>query len=534
VNYATADGVNNGAVAGSDYLATSGTLTFAPGETNKTVHVNFIGDDIIEPDETFFLHLSNAVRADVTQAQGTATIVHDEPGPAISINDVSVKENDSATTALNFTVTLSEATPLSVQVDYGTLDISASAPADYATAGGTITFAPGETQKTITVFVRGDTLDEPDELLRLNLSHPTNASLNDAQGLGTITDDDAAPTASINDIFVFEGNSGTVSATFTVDLSARSGRTVSLSAISYNGTAKAPGDYSSSGINLVFAPGETRKTFSVPVNGDMLNESDEIFYVILSSPANTAIARGRGIGTIFDDDERPSLSIDDISIGEGNNGQRVAAFRLKLSSPSGQVVRVTATSADSSTTSSTTAGNDYVALPPTQISFTTGALYAYARVYINGDLLNEPNESFLVNLSSPVHATITDSQAVGTILNDDRAPALLIDDVSLSEGDTTNTLTFTVTLSKASGQTVTVNYASANGIARSTSDYVAKSGTLSFTPGTALTRTISITINGDTLFEGNETLFVLLSGAVNASIGTARGTGTIINDDSSG
>lgn len=208
----------------------------------------------------------------------------------------------------------------------------------------------------------------------------------------------------------------------------------------------------------------------------------------------------------------------------------MAAFRLKLSSPSGQVVRVTAATADTSTT----AGNDYVRLLPTQISFTPGALYAYARVYINGDLLKEPNEAFRVNLSSPLNATITDSQAIGTILNDDSAPALLIDDVSISEGNMTNTLTFTVTLSKASGQTISVNYATADGIARSTSDYVAKSGTLTFAPGSALTQTVSVTVNGDSMVEGDETLYVILSGAVNASVGRGRAAGTIINDDSSG
>ena len=231
VNYSTADGATNGATAGSDYIAASGTLTFAPGETSKTVRVNFIGDDVIEPDETFFLNLSNAVNADISEAEGTATVVNDEAGPAISINDVSVKEGNSATTAVNFTVTLSEATPLSVQVDYSTLDANATAPADYNAANGTIIFAPGETSKTITVFVRGDTFDEVDELFRVNLSNPVNATLGDQQGLCTIIDDDVAPSASVDDVTVVEGNSGTVNATFTITLSAPSGQTVTVNAI---------------------------------------------------------------------------------------------------------------------------------------------------------------------------------------------------------------------------------------------------------------------------------------------------------------
>ncbi len=128
----------------------------------------------------------------------------------------------------------------------------------------------------------------------------------------------------------------------------------------------------------------------------------------------------------------------------------------------------------------------------------------------------------------------TDTQALGTILNDDSAPSLTINDVSIAEGNSgTKSLNFTVTLSKASGQTVKVNYATADGIARGTSDYVAKSGTLTFTAGQT-SKTISIVINGDTTFEGDETLFVLLSNSTVASIGRARGVGTIRNDDSSG
>jgi hypothetical protein len=253
--------------------------------------------------------------------------------------------------------------------------------------------------------------------------------------------------------------------------------------------------------------------------------------VLLSSPTNVGVGRGRGVGTITDDDAAPTISVDDISVKEYNAGQTTAAVRLRLSAPSGQIVRVSYATADGTAT----AGSDYVAVAPTVVSFTTGNLYAYARVLINGDVLNEPNETFLVNLSSPQNATIADGQAVGTILNDDAAPALSINDVSIAEGNSgTKLLTFTVSLSAASGQNVSVNFATANGTAIAGTDYVAQSGTLTFAPGSALTRTVSVVINGDAVVEGNETLLVLLSGATNASISKARGVGTITNDDTSG
>lgn len=344
----------------------------------------------------------------------------------------------------------------------------------------------------------------------------------------------------INDVTVSEGDSGQTNATFQVRLSIPSTRTVTVNATTSNGTARAPGDYTSGSATLSFAPGEISKTFSVPVQNDLLNEAEELFYVILSSPVNAPVARGRGVGTITDNDEMPAISIERVIMREGNSGQRTAAFRLTLSAPSGQVVRVNY----STIAGNATPGDDYVAVTSKQVTFNTGSVYAYAPVLINGDELNELDEYFKVQLSHTRNVYISDGEAEGFIGNDDRAPALTISDAQITEGPAqgapagTKNLTFTVTLSKASGQTVTVNYATADGTARSTSDYVAENGVLRFLPNTGLTRQISITINGDTLVEGDETLFVLLSGATtaltNASIGRGRGVGTIINDDTSG
>ena len=115
-----------------------------------------------------------------------------------------------------------------------------------------------------------------------------------------------------------------------------------------------------------------------------------------------------------------------------------------------------------------------------------------------------------------------------------RHQPLTINDVSIAEGNSgTKNLTFTVTLSAPSSNVISVNYATANGTARSDSDYAATNGSLVFARGTT-TRTLTVVIKGDTAVEGNETLFMLLSGAVNANVSKARGVGTITNDDGSG
>lgn len=501
---------------------THGTLSGTGANRTYTPTANYSGPD------------SFTFRANDGTANSNTVTVSLTVRATLSINDVSITEGNSGTQTLTFTVTLSGISSQSVTVNYVTANGTtspATAGSDYVATSGTLTFAAGQTSKTITVTVSGDTAIETNETFFVNLSSASGAVITDSQGIGTIANNDMGAYLNINDVTVLEGNSGTVNATFTVTLTSASAQTVTVNAIPGNGTAKAPGDYTASGTSLSFAPGETSKTVSVPVNGDLLDETNEVFYVLLSSPVNAAINRGRGVCTITDNDATPTLSIDDITVKEYNTGQTTAALRLKLSAPSGQLVRVTYATANGTATG----GSDYTAVAPTVVAFNTGSLYAYARVLISGDVLPEANETFLVNLTNPAGASLIDNQATGTILNDDSAPALTINYAQITEGNSgTKNLTFTVSLSKASGQTVTAKYATADGIARSTSDYVAKSGTLSFAPGSPLTRTISIVINGDTLFEGNETLFVLLSGPVNASIGTARGTGTITNDDNSG
>jgi hypothetical protein len=333
-------------------------------------------------------------------------------------------------------------------------------------------------------------------------------------------------------------NNGVPYVVFGVSLSEAATSNVTINYATANGTAREGADYQATYGTLTFTPGQT-KTIRVPIYGDLLDEANETLYMLLSSPSGATLSKGRGVGTIQDNDPTPIMTIDNVSVGEGNPaqgapGQRVAAFRLNLSAPSGQSVRVTAAT-DAGRSNPATAGNDYVALAPTVIAFNPGSTVAYARVYINGDLLSEENETFMIYLYNPVNTTFGVNAAVGTIVNDDSPPAIVINNANITEGNAgTKVLTFTVSLSKASGQTISVNYVTADGIARSTSDYVGKSGTLSFAPGSALTRTISVTINGDTLIEGDETLYVILSDAVNASVGRGRGTGTIINDDSSG
>jgi Calx-beta domain-containing protein len=182
---------DNSAVASNDYQATSGTLTFEPGETSEIVRVLVNGDRVPEPNETFVVNLSGATNAVITGGQGVDTIVDDEPH--ISISDVSKKEGrKNQTTLFTFTVTLSAACDQAVTISFRTVDGSATTgDSDYIAKTGMLNFAPGESTKTITIDVRGDSKREANETFYLDLfGNSGNSMFSKNRGTGTILNDD--------------------------------------------------------------------------------------------------------------------------------------------------------------------------------------------------------------------------------------------------------------------------------------------------------------------------------------------------------
>ena len=222
--------------------------------------------------------------------------------PAVSISDASVVEGNLGTSPAAFVATLSAASPAVVTVSYATADGSATAPADYLAAAGSLSFAPGTTSTGLDVQVVGDTLDEADETFQVVLSAPSGAALGDALGVGAILDDDAPPTLSIGDVSVGEGACGSSVAQFPVTLSAASGQAVSVSYATSDGTATAGADYQESHGSLSLAPGATSGGLSVPVTDDLVDEPDETFFVGLSGAQGATILDGQGTATILDDD----------------------------------------------------------------------------------------------------------------------------------------------------------------------------------------------------------------------------------------
>jgi hypothetical protein len=223
------------------------------------------------------------------------------------------------------------------------------------------------------------------------------------------------------------------SAVFQVRLDRASADTITVTFFTLDGSAVAPGDYTSIPSGSVnFTPGQVQTQITVTIRGETLNEQNETFAVTLGSvtTGNAKIGTGTAVGTILNDDPQPSLSIGSPApVQEGNSTivTTPVSFPVTLSSASGQTVSVTFVTADG--TAVATSG-DYDTTTGTLV-FNPGETQRFATVQVRGDVLGEPNETFLVQLQSPVNAGISASSATGTIADDE--PRISINDIVLSE-----------------------------------------------------------------------------------------------------
>lgn len=459
----------------------------------------------------------------------------------LSIADVTVVEGDSGSVNAVFTVTLAADPGGPVTVDFVVFDYydygglgAAQAGVDYTAQSGTLIFGSGVLSQTITVPVFGDRIGEGDETFLVRLSNPTGALLRDAEAVGTIADNE--PTISIDHPYgidpltVVEGDGGTTPAEFIVTLSQPYDQEVTVDYYTASGHTS---DIIAASGTLHFLPGETSQTIEIQVVNDLIYEDLEAFNVYLTNPSpNSAIVNAGGYCFIEDNDPAPTLAINDVSRNEGNR-KTAFKFTISLSAPVSNWVYVNYATADGT---ATVADGDYSAASGTA-AIAPGTTGTTISVNVRGDKRQEPNETFVVNLSDPSGAAMADSQGVGTILNDDggkagRARKLRVSDSAVNEGTGgTTAMLFTVSLSAPSDKEISVQFATKNGTAKTSgNDYVAQSGWLVFAPGET-TKTVEVEIKGDSRREGHEYLFLELRDASGATIQDPLGFGRIRNDD---
>jgi hypothetical protein len=187
VTYATSDGTAKG---DSDYGASTGSVTFSPGQTTTSIGMTIGGDSQYELNERFTLTLSNPVNAGIGTGSATGTIVNDDAPPTVSVGDVTKLEGNTGTTGFRFTLTLSAPSGAPVKVVWATANGSASSPTDYLGTFGNVAFPAGAVTKVVVVDVVGDTSAEPREQFVFNVVDVTNGTIGDGQGAATIRNDD--------------------------------------------------------------------------------------------------------------------------------------------------------------------------------------------------------------------------------------------------------------------------------------------------------------------------------------------------------
>lgn len=584
VNYATAN--NTATTANSDYATASGMLNFAGtnGET-QNVSVTINGDNTIEAVETFFVNLSNAsnVNVRIFDAQGIGTIQNDDGGASLSIaaTNATKLEGNSGTTPFFFNVARSGDASGTTTVNYAVTGTGGN-PANTADFGGafpsgTVTFAPLETSRPIQINVSGDLTDEENEGFNVTLSGPSGgATLATAVASGSILDDEmhletfeGEPVP--GQAFAENGNMFTTALPLRVFQSNNFGCCPSNFFMDATGTGNVGSvQYTNSGVGGfvlqevdmwtssnsggTFAVGDVTITGTTP-NGTNISHT---FTVTPTNNTGTGFQHKTFSGTSLDNQvlrsfsvtnvspinylqidnlkyglgSQGALSINDVSITEGNSGTQNLNFTVTHTGTSSPFTVNYAT-----TNNSAVSGSDFNAASGILSFAGTNNEMMTVTVAISGDQVVELDEIFFVDLSNLSSAAVTmqDGQGIGTITNNDAA-TISINDVSTVEGNSgTTNFIFTATLSHAVNTTVSVNFATVDGTAAAPTDYATNTGTLTFTGTAGETKTITVAVNGETAFETDETFLVNLSnvqaGGRNVSISDSQGQGTIYNDD---
>ncbi len=473
-NIATADGT---ATAGSDYVARALTGQVIPaGTTSKNFNVTINGDTMVEPDETFFVNLGNVVGALVARGQAVGTIKNDD------FADVPPTANFTFTTnnlTANFTDASTDSDGMIASRSWNFGDGSTSATANpshpYAAAG---TY-----QVTLTVTDNGGLSSQVAKSVTVALPPP--------------------PSLSIADASITEGNSGTKALTFTLSLSVAAAGSVTYDIATADGTATAGSDYVASSLTgQAFQPGQTSKTFSVTINGDTTVEPDETFFVNVSNVVGATVARGQAVGTILNDDVAdvpPAASF------TYSTNFLTANFTDASTDSDGSIVSRNWDFGDGTTSTATNPARTYAAAGTYSVTLT---------VTDNGGLSSQSTQQVTVATAPSVSLSVADA--------------------SITEGNSgTKLLTFTISLSAASTGNVSYDIATANGTATAGSDYVASSLAGQVIPAGQTSKTFSVTINGDTTPEPDETFFVNIGNVSGATVARGQAVGTIVNDDCS-
>ena len=511
----------------------TGTVNFAAGETSpKTITINVAGDSNVEPNENFTVTLSSPSNALLITPSAIGTITNDDlPNVSVAVSPTSVIEDGATNLVYTFTRTGATIDPLTVNfaassngiigTDFTVTGVTTLIDNLNGTGTGTVTFAAGSSTVAVTVDPTADTLFESNLTISTNVTSGIGYTAITTPVSATITDDDPAPAFSIAPISITEG--GLITFIVSRDKDAQMNQSVTVSTSIAGGDTASTNDFTANSTTLNFAKGDTTKTFSVQTTQDEIFEGNETFTVTLSNPTGGAtIGTAAATGTTNNDDATPSFAIAAASATESGT----ITFTVTRTRDAQALQTVTfATSILGSDTAST---GDFITATGT-LSFAQGETSRTFTVQNIQDAIFEGNETFTVTLSNPTGgATIGTATVIGTINNDDATPTYSVATAIAGEG---NTLSFTISRigdSQASQDVTASTITVTDDLATSGLDFTSKTEVFTFAQGET-SKTFTVTTLQDTIFEGNETFSVRLSGNV-INVGLDA-KGTIVDDE---
>ncbi|WP_096788053.1 Calx-beta domain-containing protein [Rhodobacter sp. CZR27] len=522
-----------------DFYSTdfAGTLTFAPGETVRTIQIRSYGDSLDELDESVFLELSDPRGAsfggNIHTLSATGWVL-DEDG--VGVNRALAVSSPVVTEAAGgqalFTLSLSEAFTTDRTFSFTTYDGSARAGSDYVARTGTVTFLAGQTEATVAVTLINDGAIEAGESFGLAVTgaHGVPAATGTA---GILNEDGAGPVISVEG-----GRESEYSyLTYTVRLSEPASDAVSVDYQFRSGSAQLRDDFYSTDFagTLTFAPGETVRTIQIRSYGDSLDELDESVFLELSDPRGASFGGNihtlSATGWVLDEDGvgvNRALAVSSPVVTEAAGGQ--ALFTLSLS----EAFTTDRTFSFTTYDGSARAGSDYVARTGT-VTFLAGQTEATVAVTLINDGAIEAGESFGLAVTG-AHGVPAATGTAGILNEDGAGPVISVEGGRESEY---SYLTYTVRLSEPASDAVSVDYQFRSGSAQLRDDFYSTdfAGTLTFAPGETV-RTIQIRSYGDSLDELDESVFLELSDPRGASFGggnrTLSATGWVLDGDGVG
>ncbi len=524
--------------------STSGTLTFDPGQTSKTVQLTITDESTVEAIESLQLLLSSPTNATIVDGSALASLVdNDTPADdtnkaSLSVSDVVVDEKAGTAT---FYVTLNKAATDSFSVAYSTAAGTATG-SDFTDTSGTLQFAAGDTVQKVVVDITDDATAESDELFTLNLGAVTGSAassvqVGDGTGLALIGRNDqvavATPAIYCSDVIVGEAQ-GYVD--FVVRLSGNSSSTVSVAYNTSSGSSSTISDLTPSSGTLVFAPGVTTQVIRFGIDHDTSAEAPESFFLLLSSPTNGVLADSAALGTLVDDDtpadasNKASITVTDAVVDEKAG---TATFYVMLSRAPTDSFSLAYATQDGTALS----GSDFTAASGS-LSFAPGQTVEKVVVAISDDATAESDETFSFALgaisgNASGSVQIADGTGSGLIGRSDQTavatPAITCQDVIVSEADAY--VEFVVQLSANSTNKVTVAY-TASYQGADLSDLDSNSGTLTFLPGVT-TQTIRYDLTYDVIPETVGSFRLVLSSPTNAVLADPEALATLVDNDTS-